>query len=181
MKRFLVIFVASLLAFSGWAQKVEMFHADSAFEVPGICRQQLYERATSWIVDARKEYDTVYDYDSDPWGQSLEFVYRNVPAGNKYRNVDVRFRVTILPKEQGVRVILDRLFVNCYKGRRTVFCVEQIPMVPEGYFPDDRYLLDRLYISGFARDYANERFQELIPSIREAMEHYKTEFHLIQE
>ena len=181
MKRFIVILAVLLPALTGRAQDVEMFQIEQSHDVPGINQHRLYERATSWFVWSYNNYDTIYDYVTDPMGQAIELVFRDVPAGSRYRNVTIKFRIAIVSKEQGYRVSLDRLFVTCYMGRRTIFCINQMPEIAEGYFPDDRLLQDRLHICGMAQDFARERFNELLPSVRKTMENYPVKFDFVQE
>lgn len=161
MKRLILILAAFLLALAGRAQGVEMFHLERSFDEPGVSKQLLSRRATNWYVKARNEYHTVYEYDEKGRGIALEFVYYKVPAGAAYRDVSIRFRIMVTPEDGRYNVSLDRLFVTCYKGRKTVFIEEQIPAAG-GHYPDNRLQKDRLYIESVARDFAQARFDELV-------------------
>lgn len=89
MKRLILILAASVLALAGWAQGAEMFSLERVYEVPGVNKYRLYERATAWTVWAWNQYHTRDDYDSDPMGQSMDLVFMNIPAGSVYRNVEI--------------------------------------------------------------------------------------------
>ena len=180
MKRLALILVAFLLTFTGWAQKEEMFHIEQSFDMPGVSKQLLTRRATNWYVKARNEFHTVYEYDEKGHGIALEFVYYKVPAGTAYRDMSVRFRIMVTPEDGQYSISLDRLFVTCYKGRKTVFLEEEIP-VSEGRYPDDRLRKDRLHISSVARDFANARFDELILFTRHYMGFDEPDFFMIRE
>lgn len=180
MKRLILILATFLLAFTGRAQRVEMFHLEQGFEEPGVSKQILTRRATNWYVKARKEYHTVYEYDEKGRGIALEFVYYKVPAGAAYRDVSIRFRIMVTPEDGWYNITLDRLSVTCYKGRKTVFIEDQIP-AGEGHYPDDRLQKDRLYIESVAREFAKARFDELIPFTRHYMGFDEPDFQMMQE
>lgn len=180
MKRLALILIAFLIAFTGWAQKEEMFHIEQRFDMPGVSKHMLTRRATNWYMKARNEFHTVFDYDEKGHGIALEFVYYKVPAGSAYRDMSVRFRIMVTPEDGQYNVSLDRLFVTCYKGRKTVFLEEQIP-ASEGRYPDDRLRKDRLHISSVARDFAKARFEEIIPFVCHYMSFDEPAFHITQE
>lgn len=181
MKRLILILTASLLALTGRAQGVEMFSLEKAYDVPGINKHRLYERATAWTVWAWYQYTTITDYGVDTMGQSENLVFRDVATEGPYRNVEISFRITIVSREQAYTVLLDRLFITGYKGRRTVFCYDRVPQTLDGYFPDDRRLKDRLALASFAQEFAKARFEEVLPSIREHMEKERIRLELVPE
>lgn len=181
MKRILVVILASLLALTVWAQGVDMYHIDYSRATPGIAKSELYRRTTAWNVDARNQFNTIHDYAGEPYAQSLEFMFRPVQFGLPYRDASISFRITIISKDQEYIVRLDRLFVSCYKGQKTVFCVEQMPERADGYFPNNRLQKDRVAICSLAQSFAKDRFEELLPGIQQIMENGRSEFRLIQE
>lgn len=181
MKRLIFILAASLLALAGRAQGVEMFSMERSFDVPGMNKHRLYERATAWTVWAWNHYRIRDDYDFDPMGQAIDLVFMNVPAGTDYSNVRITFRVTIVTRDQEYSVRMDRLFITGYKGRRTILSVEHVPETLEGYFPNDRRQSDRLALASFAQEFARARFEELLPSIRESMGKESIRLELVPE
>ena len=180
MKRLIIILVTSLLSIAGWAQMVEMFHLEQSFDEPGVSKHMLTRRATNWYVHARNEFHTVYEYDEKGRGTALEFAYYKVPAGVAYRDMSIRFRIMVTPVDGQYTISLDRLFVTCYKGRKTVFLEEQIP-ASEDRYPDDRLWKDRLHISSVARYFAKARFDELVPFTCHYMGFDEPDFYLTRD
>lgn len=180
MKRLIIILVTFLLSISGWAQMVDMFHLEQSFDEPGVTKHILTRRATNWYVNARNEYHTVYEYDEKGQGIALEFVYYKIPVGAAYRDMSVRFRIMVTPEDGRYDVSLDRLFVTCYKGRKTIFIEENIPAAG-GLYPDDQLQKDRMYIESVARDFAKARFDELVPFTCHYMGFDEPDFYMIRE
>ena len=176
MKRSLTILSALFFSLAGFAQEVEMFSLERGILVPGVQKEDLQERAFSWLRTLGSVPASEYDF-LTPLGYRTDWIRRECDIsynGKEYRT-EYCFTLSIIAMEDGqCTVRLYRPMVSSHRGNTTILSADNLPVFYGGYtngmFGASRNKEARIFVCDEVTRLLTEEFETMIPSITEALE-----------
>ena len=187
MKRLIAILPAFLFSLAGFAQEVEMFTLEREISIPGIQKEELQERAFSWLRTLGSVPASEYDV-LTPLGYRTDWIRReyNISYKGKDYQTEYCFTLSIISTEDGqCTVRLIRPMVSSHRGNTTILSADNLPVLYGGYtngmFGATRNMEARTFICDEVKRLLTEEFETMIPSIAETLEGRITSFEFVVE
>jgi hypothetical protein len=187
MRRFLTILSALLFSLAGFAQEVEMFSLEREISIPGVQKEDLQERAFSWLRTLGSVPASEYDV-LTPLGYRTDWIRRVCSISYKGRDYQTEycFTLSIIATEDGqCTVRLYRPMVSSHRGNKTILSADNLPVFYGGYtdgmFGAARNKEARIYICDKVKRLLTEEFETMIPPITETLEGRVAPWEFVQE